>query len=51
MLYYAYEHPWMLASLEPCSYSPEFYAGLSERRRALFHPHLFRGLPPPQPPK
>ena len=44
MLYLAYEHPWMLASLEPCSYSKEFYAGLSAERRELFHPHLFRDL-------
>ena len=38
ILYYAYEHPWMAASLEPTSYPPSFYASLSAERRRFFHP-------------
>ena len=42
MLYYAYEHPWMIASPEHTAYPREFYAGLSGARRKLFHDFLFR---------
>lgn len=41
MLYYAYEHPWMMASQEHWGYSPEFYNALSPERRKLFHGFLF----------
>jgi ectoine hydroxylase len=41
MLYYAYEHPWMIASQEHWGYSPEFYNALSPERRKLFHGFLF----------
>lgn len=41
MLYYAYEHPWMMASMEHWSYPPAFYAGLSDRTRSLFHGFVF----------
>ena len=42
MLYYAYEHPWMIASPEHTAYPREFYAALSGARRKLFHDFLFR---------
>ncbi|MFM7321185.1 MAG: phytanoyl-CoA dioxygenase family protein [Armatimonadota bacterium] len=41
MLYYAYEHPWMVASMEHWSYSKEFYARLSPGRRELLHGFVF----------
>jgi ectoine hydroxylase len=41
MLYYAYEHPWMIASQEHWSYPPAFYNALSPERRRLFHGFLF----------
>ncbi len=41
MLYYAYEHPWMIASQEHWGYTPDFYNGLSPERRRLFHGFLF----------
>ncbi|HZO90999.1 MAG TPA: phytanoyl-CoA dioxygenase family protein [Chthonomonadaceae bacterium] len=41
MLYYAYEHPWMIASQEHWGYSREFYNRLSPERRRLFHGFLF----------
>ena len=42
MLYYAYEHPWMIGSPEHTAYPRAFYAGLSGARRKLFHDFLFR---------
>jgi ectoine hydroxylase len=41
MLYYAYEHPWMMASQEHWGYPKEFYSRLSGERRRLFHGFLF----------
>jgi ectoine hydroxylase-related dioxygenase (phytanoyl-CoA dioxygenase family) len=42
MLYYAYEHPWMVASQEHWSYSKEFYnRRLSPAQRKLFHGFVF----------
>lgn len=41
MLYYAYEHPWMIASQEHWGYPKEFYQRLSRERRRLFHGFLF----------
>jgi ectoine hydroxylase len=41
MLYYAYEHPWMLASQEHWGYEPEFYNRLSPEHRRLFHGFVF----------
>jgi ectoine hydroxylase len=41
MLYYAYEHPWMIASQEHWGYPKEFYQRLSPERRRLFHGFLF----------
>ena len=41
MLYYAYEHPWMIASQEHWGYPSEFYNRLSPARRKLFHGFLF----------
>ena len=41
MLYYAYEHPWMIASQEHWGYSSQFYNRLSPARRKLFHGFLF----------
>jgi len=41
MLYYAYEHPWVMASAEHWNYSKEFYNNLSPERRQLFHGFLF----------
>lgn len=46
MLYYAYEHPWMVASMEHWSYPKSFYANLAPERRALFHGFVFD---PPEP--
>ena len=41
MLYYAYEHPWMIANPEHWSYSKEFYRELNQARRAYFHGFAF----------
>ncbi|MCH8289844.1 phytanoyl-CoA dioxygenase family protein [Candidatus Poribacteria bacterium] len=41
MLYYAYEHPWMIASQEHWGYSKDFYNRLSSEHRKLFHGFLF----------
>jgi len=41
MLYYAYEHPWMVASQEHWGYSPAFYAALSPEQRQYFHGFVF----------
>jgi len=41
LLYYAYEHPWMMASMEHWSYPKDFYARLDAGRRSLFHGFLF----------
>ena len=41
MLYYAYEHPWMIASAEHWSYPAQFYNALSTERRKLFHGFVF----------
>jgi len=41
MLYYAYEHPWMMASAEHWGYPKEFYNRLSPEQRSLFHGFLF----------
>jgi hypothetical protein len=41
MLYYAYEHPWMIASQEHWGYPEEFYQALSPARRSFFHGFLF----------
>ena len=41
MLYYAYEHAWMLANDEHFSYSRSFYDGLSPDRRTFFHGCVF----------
>jgi hypothetical protein len=41
MLYYAYEHPWMIASQEHWGYPPAFYHRLSPERHRFFHGFLF----------
>ena len=41
MLYYAYEHGFMVGNPEHWSYSKDFYAGLPPERRALFHGFVF----------
>ncbi len=41
MLYYAYEHPWMVANPEHWGYSKRFYASLSPEQRQLFHGFAF----------
>lgn len=41
MLYYAYEHPWMIASAEHWGYGKEFYDRLSPERRSFFHGFVF----------
>lgn len=42
MLYYAYEHPWMIASQEHWGYPKEFYnRRLSLAQRKLFHGFVF----------
>jgi len=42
MLYYAYEHPWMIGSEEHCRYSKDFYNHrLSAEQHRLFHGFLF----------
>ena len=37
MLYYGYEHPWMLACAEQWRYDKAFLRGLSEAQRRFFH--------------
>ena len=47
MLYYAYEHPWMIASQEHWGYSKKFYNHrLSPAQRKFFHGFVFD---PPEP--
>lgn len=41
MLYYAYEHPWMVGSQEHWGYPKDFYKNLSPERRKLFHGFVF----------
>jgi len=41
MLYYAYEHPWMIASAEHWSYPTKFYNSLSIEQRKFFHGFVF----------
>jgi hypothetical protein len=42
MLYYAYEHPWMLASTAHWNYSPDFYnRKLTPAQRRFFHGFVF----------
>jgi len=41
ILYYAYEHPWMIASQEHWGYTKAFYNALSPERRAYFHGFVF----------
>ena len=41
MLYYAYEHGFMLGNPEHWGYSKEFYAGLTPEQRLLFHGFVF----------
>jgi len=42
ILYYAYEHPWMIGSEEHCRYSKEFYnQSLTRAQRRFFHGFLF----------
>jgi hypothetical protein len=42
MLYYAFEHPWMIASQEHWGYTQEFYnRRLSPAQRKLFHGFVF----------
>jgi ectoine hydroxylase-related dioxygenase (phytanoyl-CoA dioxygenase family) len=42
MLYYAYEHRWMLGNPEHWAYSDRFYQSLSPERRLMFHQFVFR---------
>ena len=41
MLYYGYEHPWMLACAEQWRYDQEFLSGLSAAQRQFFHGFVF----------
>jgi ectoine hydroxylase-related dioxygenase (phytanoyl-CoA dioxygenase family) len=41
LLYYAYEHPWMVASQEHWSYPKVFYNALPPERRSFFHGFVF----------
>lgn len=41
MLYYAYEHPWMVASQEHWSYPKSFYNRLTPDQRKWFHGFVF----------
>ncbi len=41
LLYYAYEHPWMVGSQEHWCYPPEFYKNLTPAQRSLFHGFVF----------
>jgi len=40
ILYYAYEHPWMMAARQP-RYSRSFYQNLSTERKKMFHEVMF----------
>ena len=42
LLYYAYEHPWMIGSPEHTAYPARFYRDLSAEQRNMFHSFLFR---------
>jgi ectoine hydroxylase-related dioxygenase (phytanoyl-CoA dioxygenase family) len=46
ILYYAYEHPWMVASQEHWGYPQAFYNRLPPERRKFFHGFVFD---PPEP--
>ena len=41
MLYYGYEHPWMLACAEQWRYDQAFLQGLSPVQRRFFHGFVF----------
>ena len=41
MLYYGYEHPWMLACAEQWCYNPDFLQSLNENQRRFFHGFVF----------
>jgi len=41
MLYYGYEHPWMLACAEQWRYGQDFLQGLSQEQRRFFHGFVF----------
>ena len=41
MLYYAYEHPWMVGSQEHWGYPTRFYNALPPERRRYFHGFVF----------
>ena len=42
MLYYGYEHPWMLANIAHWGYRPEFYnQKLTLAQRRFFHGFVF----------
>ena len=41
MLYFAYEHPWMVGSQEHWSYPSEFYQALPPEKRRFFHGFVF----------
>ena len=41
MLYYGYEHPWMLACAEQWRYPAEFYRDLDPSQRRFFHDFVF----------
>ncbi len=41
LLYYGYEHPWMLACAEQWRYDKAFLRGLSEAQRRFFHGFVF----------
>lgn len=41
MVYYAYEHPWMLACAEQWRYLGKFLQGLSPEKRNFFHGFVF----------
>lgn len=41
LLYFAYEHPWMVASAEHWGYPKAFYARLTPAQRAFFHGFVF----------
>ena len=39
--YYAYEHPWMMASAEHWGYRQGFYDALTPEQRGFFHGFVF----------
>jgi ectoine hydroxylase-related dioxygenase (phytanoyl-CoA dioxygenase family) len=41
ILYYSFEHPWMMACAEPWRYPQSFLNGLSPEQRKYFHGFLF----------